>query len=68
MYDNATITFISESNKETISIVRKCLANSIGIDIRNSNELYFFIHDFAHFNKLQAIFGTEIINESNLNY
>lgn len=65
MYNNKHLMHISKSNKETISIVRKCLINSIGIEILNSNELFFFIYDVIHFDKLQSILGSKVINENN---
>lgn len=64
---NKLLIYISNSNKETLKIVTICLKNSISIEIINTNELYFFIYDTEHFNKLQGLLSTEIINSQGFN-
>ena len=60
-----TIIFISESEKQSISIMKKCLKNKISFEFLNGNEFYFNIYDDDDFQFKQKHLGSEIISEQN---
>ena len=60
-----TIIFISESEKQSISIMKKCLKNKISFEFLNGNEFYFNIYDDDDFQFKRKYLGEEIITEQN---
>ena len=60
-----TIIFISESEKQSIAIMKKCLKNKISFEFLNGNEFYFNIYDDDDFQFKQKHLGIEIISEQN---
>lgn len=61
-----TIIFISESEKQSIAIMQKCLKNKISFEFLNGNEFYFNIYDDdddLQFKRKHL--GSEIISEQN---
>ena len=60
-----TIIFISESEKQSIAIMKKCLKNKISFEFLNGNEFYFNIYDDDDFQFKQKHLGSEIISEQN---
>ena len=60
-----TIIFISESEKQSISIMQKCLKNKISFEFLNGNEFYFTIYDDDDFQFKRKHIGEEIISEKN---
>ena len=60
-----TIIFISESEKQSLEIMKKCLKNKISFEFLNGNEFYFNIYDDDDFQFKQKHLGSEIISEEN---
>ena len=60
-----TIIFISESEKKSLEIMKKCLKNKISFEFLNGNEFYFNIYDDDDFQFKQKHLGSEIISEQN---
>ena len=60
-----TIIFISESEKQSLEIMKKCLKNKISFEFLNGNEFYFTIYDDDDFQFKQKYLGKEIITEQN---
>ena len=60
-----TIIFISESQKQSLAIMKKCLKNNISFEFLNGNEFYFNIYDDDDFQFKRKYLGEEIITEQN---
>ena len=60
-----TIIFISESEKQSISIMQKCLKNKISFEFLNGNEFYFNIYDHYDFHYKNKFLGDDIISAQN---
>ena len=60
-----TIIFISESEKQSLAIMQKCLKNKISFEFLNGNEFYFTIYDDDDFQFKRKHIGEEIISEKN---
>ena len=60
-----TIIFISESEKQSLKIMKKCLKNKIYFEFLNGNEFYFTIYDDDDFHYKNKFLGDEIISEKN---
>ena len=60
-----TIIFISESEKQSLEIMKKCLKNKISFEFLNGNEFYFNIYDHYDFQFKRKHIGEEIISEKN---
>ena len=60
-----TIIFISESEKQSIEIMKKCLKQKISFEFLNGNEFYFNIYDDDDFQYKRKYIGEEIISEKN---
>ena len=60
-----TIYFISESEKQSLEIMKKCLKNKISFEFLNGNEFYFNIYDDDDFQYKRKYLGEEIITEKN---
>ena len=59
------IFFISESEKQSLEIMKKCLKNKISFEFLNGNEFYFNIYDDEDFQYKRKYLGKEIISEKN---
>ena len=60
-----TIIFISESENQSLAIMKKCLKNKISFEFLNGNEFYFNIYDHYDFHYKNKFLGDEIITEKN---
>ena len=60
-----TIIFISESEKQSLALMQKCLKNKISFEFLNGNEFYFNIYDDDDFHYKREYLGEEIITEKN---
>ena len=60
-----TIIFISESEKQSLAIMKKCLKNKISFEFLNGNEFYFNIYDDDDFHYKNKFLGDEIISAQN---
>ena len=60
-----TLIFISESEKQSLEIMKKCLKNKISFEFMNGNEFYFNIYDDDDFQYKRKYLGEEIISEKN---
>ena len=60
-----TIIFISESEKQSLEIMKKCLKHEISFEFLNGNEFYFSIYDDDDFQYKRKYIGEEIISEKN---
>ena len=60
-----TIIFISESEKQSLEIMKKCLKNKISFEFLNGNEFYFNIYDDDDYHYKRKHLGDEIISEKN---
>ena len=60
-----TLIFISESEKQSLEIMKKCLKYKISFEFLNGNEFYFNIFDHYDFYYKRIHLGEEIITEKN---
>lgn len=60
-----TLIFISESEKQSLEIMKKCLKYKISFEFLNGNEFYFTIYDDEDYNYKRKYLGEEIISEKN---
>ena len=60
-----TIIFISDNEKQSLDIMKKCLKNKISFEFLNGNEFYFNIYDDDDFQFKLKHLGKEIITEQN---
>ena len=60
-----TIIFISESEKKSFEIMKKCLKNKISFEFLNGNEFHFTIYDDDDFHYKRKYLSDEIISEKN---
>ena len=65
IYIMETLIFISESEKQSLEIMKKCLKNKISFEFMNGNEFYFNIYDDDDFQYKRKYLGEEIISEKN---
>ena len=65
IYIMETLIFISESEKQSLEIMKKCLKNKISFEFLNGNEFYFNIYDDDDFQYKRKYLGEEIISEKN---
>ena len=60
-----TLIFISESEKKSLEIMKKCLKYKISFEFLNGNEFYFNIYDYDDFQYKRKYLSEEIISEKN---
>ena len=60
-----TLIFISESEKQSLEIMKKCLKHKISFEFLNGNVFYFSIYDDDDFQYKRKYLGEEIISEKN---
>lgn len=60
-----TIIFISDSEKQSLDIMKKCLKNKISFEFLNGNEFYFSIYDDEDYQRKRKYLGEEVISEKN---
>ena len=60
-----TIIFISESEKQSLEIMKKCLKHKISFEFLNGNEFYFNIFDHYDFHYKNKFLGDGIISAQN---
>ena len=60
-----TIFYQSESESQSLQIMKICLKQNISFEFLNQNEFYFFIYDLEDFNRKQKALSKKVISESN---
>ena len=60
-----TIFYQSESEDQSLQIMKICLKQNISFEFLNQNEFYFFIYDLEDFNRKQKALTKKVISESN---
>ena len=60
-----TIIFISDTKKDSSTIMKQCLDNKVSFEFLNGNEFYFTIYDDEDFERKRKVLGEYVISEKN---